>query len=337
MKSVEDDPGISTRKASAKSPLKLGFADFWPGFEPDSNFFTDLLRSRYDVQISDQPDVLIYSVFGTTHFRYRCRRVFYTGENIRPELTMCDFALSFDYLDDPRHFRLPLYALYGATRLIHRPFLHDDTLAARPRFCNFVYSNPHGEQRNRLFQKLSQYKPVDSGGRHWNNLGYRVADKEEFLRQYKFTIAFENSEYPGYTTEKLWQPFAVGSLPIYWGNPVVHWDFNPHSFLNYYDYGNDEALIERIIELDRNDDLYLSYVRQPPFHGNEPPACCRRELITDFLARAIDGRYRSVGRTIGFRLRVAKRQLATYMQHSRSYAKASKLFNALGAAFRARS
>jgi hypothetical protein len=53
------------------------------------------------------------------------------------------------------------------------------------------------------------------------------------------------------------------SLPIYWGNPLIGKEFNTRSFLNYHDYKSDEALIERIIEIDRNDELYLAYLREP--------------------------------------------------------------------------
>ena len=42
-----------------------------------------------------------------------------------------------------------------------------------------------------------------------------------------FTIAFKNDSYPGYTTEKIYEPMYVNSLPIYSGNPLVYRDFNP--------------------------------------------------------------------------------------------------------------
>ena len=38
------------------------------------------------------------------------------------------------------------------------------------------------------------------------------------------TIAFENSSFPGYTTEKIFEPMLEGSIPIYWGNPRVDED-----------------------------------------------------------------------------------------------------------------
>ncbi len=64
------------------------------------------------------------------------------------------------------------------------------------------------------------------------------------------------------------QPMLVNSLPIYWGNPLVDRDFNTNSFLNYFDFKNENELIEKIIEIDQNDDLYIDYMQQPYFIDN---------------------------------------------------------------------
>jgi hypothetical protein len=52
-----------------------------------------------------------------------------------------------------------------------------------------------------------------------------------FIKDYKFTIAFENSAVPGYTSEKLLEPILVKSIPVYFGNPLVYLDFEPGSFI----------------------------------------------------------------------------------------------------------
>jgi hypothetical protein len=115
---------------------------------------------------------------------------------------------------------------------------------------------------------LSKYKRVDSGGRLYNNLDGPVTDKLALVKASKFTIAFENDSRPGYTTEKLSQPMEALSVPIYWGNPLVHLDFNPRSFINVHDFPNLEAAVERVMEVDRNDELYAEYLRQPWYHDN---------------------------------------------------------------------
>ncbi len=264
-----------------KTRLKLAFADFWGGFDPRNNYFTQLLGSRYDIELSDTPDFLIYSWFGHDHLSYDCKRIYFAGECDRPDFRICDFAFTFDHLDDPRHYRLPLYVLYFDPELLVKPPDHDPAaaLAAKTEFCNFVYSNPRCRRRNDFLRKLSRYKRVDSGGRWLNNIGGPVSDKMAFIARYKFTIAFENESYPGYTTEKIVEPMRMQSLPIYWGNPQVGRDFNTASFVNAFDFPSDEALVERVIELDRDPQKYLSVMREPWFAGNRVPDSLKPDAV----------------------------------------------------------
>ena len=48
-----------------KKTIKINFKFFWPGFDPEDNFFTYFLRKKYHVIISDNPDYLFYSVYNT--------------------------------------------------------------------------------------------------------------------------------------------------------------------------------------------------------------------------------------------------------------------------------
>jgi len=63
---------------------------------------------------------------------------------------------------------------------------------------------------------------------------------------------------------------AARCLPIYWGNPLIDREFNPKSFLNYFDFRDEDALLEKIIELDESDALYRQYLTEPYFHYNRP-------------------------------------------------------------------
>lgn len=249
-----------------KPRIKLGYADFWQGFDPENDYFTRIIRRHYDVELSAQPDFLIYSVFGWQHLRHRCVRVFYTGENVRADFRDCDYAFTFDYSDRPEHYRLPYYARrISSSNLSKRAADVEAVLARKTRFCTFVYSDPTGLRRNQFLQKLSRYKVVDSGGGYLNNVGGRVADKLAFVAESKFNIAFEHTSHPGYTTEKITDAMQAWSLPIYWGNPLVGRDFDSRSFLNVHEFPSEEAVIARIIELDRDDALYAEVLSQPWF------------------------------------------------------------------------
>jgi hypothetical protein len=265
------DRFIQSRKADAPV-LKIGFSDFWPGFDEADNYLTEMLLRQFSLLISAKPDYLIFSNFGTRHKHFKCKKIFFTGENIRPNFNECDFAFTFDHLDDPRHYRLPLYGWWddAETLLKSEDIDCDAILAGKTKFCNFIYGNAVAQRRVDFMQALSRYKPVDCAGTLMNNIGRTVSvfEKVEFLKDYKFTIAFENTEQDGYTTEKLVQPMFAQSIAIYWGNPLVHLDFNPRSFVNMYEFASDEDAIQRIIALDQDDDAYKAMLTEPFYNGN---------------------------------------------------------------------
>lgn len=245
--------------------IRIKFVDFWDSFDSYNNTFVNVLSEKYNLEICDYPDYLIYSTFGYENLKYEdCVKIFYTGENITPDFNLCDYAIGFDIMEfGERYMRLPLYALYGIEGL-RNPKKIDPQNVLNRKFCSFVVSNgTDASERTRFFHLLSKYKQVDSGGAYKNNVGGRVSDKKEFISNYKFNIAFENSAKDGYTTEKIMEPMLVNSLPIYWGNRLVGLDFNPDSFINAADYPSLEALAEYIVELDTNDDKYLSILSKP--------------------------------------------------------------------------
>jgi hypothetical protein len=269
-----------------KKKIKIDFSDFWGGFDKTDNYFYNLLKEEFDIEISNNPDVLFFSVFGNQHQNYRCKKVFYTGENVAPPLGYCDYSFSFDYLDDSRNYRLPHYLLYDGYYELVRPKVIDESMANR-KFCNFVASNGNCQERNQFVQLLSKYKKVDCGGRWMNNIGYAVTDKRKFQSEYKFSISFENNAYrpqhPGYTTEKIMEPMTVNSIPIYWGNPLINKEFNEKSFVNFYDFNDNNKMIEYIIELDKNDNKYLEVLNHPWFTDNSIPDNNKLENIKSFL------------------------------------------------------
>lgn len=263
-----------------KKKVKINFTDFWNGFNKEDNFFWNIFSKKYDLELSDNPDILFYSYFGNEYRRYNCVRVIYLGENRRPNFKECDFSFSFDITpENPRNYRLPLYVLYDDLAKLTLPKNIEEILKQKTNFCAFVVSNKFSQKRIKFFHKLSKYKKVDSGGAVLNNLGASITNKIEFLRNYKFAIAFENSSYPGYTTEKIFEPMLVNTIPIYWGNPLVNLDFNTKSFINCHEYGNDEEVIEKIIEIDKNPELYYAMLKQPSLINNEVNDFAKEERI----------------------------------------------------------
>jgi hypothetical protein len=268
-----------------KKKIKIDFSDWWGGFDKTDNYFYNLLKEEFEVEISNNPDFLFFSLFGQNHQRYNCKKIFYTGENIAPPLDYCDYSFSFEPTLD-RNYRLPHYLLYDGYYELALEKKIDESLSKR-KFCNFIVSNGACQERNNFFNKLSKYKKVDSGGRFANNIGYSVTDKRKFQSEYKFSITFENNAYrPGYDwyiTEKPFEAMCSSSIPIYNGGVKISEDFNTKSFVNIHNFLSEKDAIEYIIELDKNDDKYMEVLRQPWFNNNQIPDNNKTENIKSFL------------------------------------------------------
>ena len=274
--------------------LKIQFADFWFGFEPANNYFFNLLSSVYQLELSDDPMLLIYCCYGLKHLKYDCIKIFYTSENFRPDYSGCDFAIGFDYSNDPRHYRLPLYAFYldyekRMEKMVSTKSREEalQIWRSKSKFCCMVVSNEASKRRLQFFDKLSKYKTVDSGGKVMNNIGGPVKNKMAFIRDYRFVFAFENNSYPGYTTEKIVEPFLTDSIPVYWGDPLISSEFNELSFLNLDKSKTDEELIEDIVAIDNSEELAVSMLSGSKFKNAKIPPAIDREKILRFFNRII--------------------------------------------------
>ena len=249
-----------------KQKIKIYFTDFWKGFDVNDNIFTRRLAPYYDLEVTPEADYLFYSFYGNKHLNYPdAIKIYFTGENDVPDFNFCDYGIGFQHITfEDRYLRFPLYLLYEEYAKLSTKKVLSSDLTNR-KFCNFVYSNANHSSpiREEFFCKLLKYKKVDSGGRLLNNIGGPVADKLEFIKDYKFTIAFENSSVSGYTTEKIMQPMTVNSLPIYWGSKSVDKDFNIKSFIDVQSFSSMEQAIEEIIRLDNDNEAYIKMLSEP--------------------------------------------------------------------------
>lgn len=270
------------------------FADFWNGFDRTENFIYKILSKNFNVIFSNEPDYLFFSSYGFEHLKFsNCIKIFYTGENQVPDFNLCDYGIGFHYLDfKERYLRLPLCFLRTSYDKVkkNKEFIKEDVLNRR--FCNFVYSNNLNADpiRRVFFEKLSEFKQVDSGGRFLNNgfdIGDSIEDKLAFIANYKFTIAFENSAVEGYTTEKIMEPMSVNSIPVYWGNPLINLDFNEKSFIHLAKGTEEEIkkVIERIIYLDDNDEEFLKVLNEP--WQNPDQVIQNEEVLSSFFKKII--------------------------------------------------
>jgi hypothetical protein len=100
------------------------------------------------------------------------------------------------------------------------------------------------------------------GGRFLNNVDGPVKDKIQFLSSYKFSIAMENSEGDGYVSEKIFDSFISGTIPIYFGDYTVDEYINPKSFILIKNEKSIISKIEYIKDIDNNNEKYLNILKE---------------------------------------------------------------------------
>jgi hypothetical protein len=66
--------------------------------------------------------------------------------------------------------------------------------------------------------------------------------KSETMSQYRFAICFENSLLKGWITEKIFDCFFAGVVPIYWGDPDITESIPASAFIDMREFGSYEQL-----------------------------------------------------------------------------------------------
>lgn len=277
--------------------IRVSFVDFWFDFDPENNFVLESLQSIGPVKVVKRnPDLLFYSVFGTKNLGFTGKKILINPEIHSIGYGRPDFSISYHEPTNPRRLRLPIWAWETRTEFLIPSSQRFPSPG--PLFCNFTYSNPDCEFRNRFFGALNRKKSVDSLGAAFRPATPRFtlanrdsnswrASKISMLSNYRFTISFENVSAPGYSTEKLSDAFLAGSIPIYWGDPFVAEDFNEEAFINAHSFNSYKDLIDRILEVEE-DAKELARLRETPPMTTEQYERSFNRQLDNFLQLCIN-------------------------------------------------
>ncbi len=122
--------------------------------------------------------------------------------------------------------------------------------------------------RRKIIQFLSTRNDFDLYGRGWEHdpssyikKVYKgtVDDKEKKLQEYKFVLCLENAMFPGYITEKIFDCFFAGAVPVYMGAPDIDSYIPKNTFINIRDFKDLESLVAFMESLDET--AYAAYLQ----------------------------------------------------------------------------
>ena len=316
------DPAPVYRSPYKPVRVKVAFHNFWPGFRLMGFLRSHpYLRQKYElVRSRRRPDLHIVSVFGPSGVirnpadipvpRDGRPTVFYTGERVPADLSRFDWSISFDESSD-RNLYLPLWVIWmnrfglGPHALVRhraRPAAGSPPgslpgpapVSSGKRGCAFIFRH-RVAAREAFFDRLAQRMEIVAPSRSRNNsprIRGGIFHKLAFLRHFRFNIAFENEPSPGYLTEKIVDPFMVGCVPIYLGDPHVERTFSPDAFIHVEGESDYDHAIERILAIDGDPSRLEAMRNAAPLVDNRLPDYATHDYAMAFFERIFDSAVR---------------------------------------------
>ncbi|XP_026767531.3 4-galactosyl-N-acetylglucosaminide 3-alpha-L-fucosyltransferase 9-like [Pangasianodon hypophthalmus] len=119
--------------------------------------------------------------------------------------------------------------------------------------------NPNFRRVN-YFNELIQHVKVEAYGRHFNRY-VGNEDYNKIVQSCKFYLSFENSIHRDYFTEKLFNPLALGTVPVVLGPPRDNYEeyIPADSFIHVDDFKSPQELAKHLTFLDQNQEVYEQY------------------------------------------------------------------------------
>jgi hypothetical protein len=109
--------------------------------------------------------------------------------------------------------------------------LDESLTKKRSKLCCIINRYSENQELNLVQQRIKFVKAAGqdidiygkeprNGPNKWHlfkNYYGMTNNKQETLKEYDFALTFENSDFDGYITEKIFDAFMAGTIPLYWG------------------------------------------------------------------------------------------------------------------------
>ena len=174
-----------------------------------------------------------------------------------------------DLVDNTTHFKFYYPVM--------QPMIETLPSFEEKKLCTLVSSDLASKHPNELYserRRVIAFFEKESNadfefyGRYWNpaeHPSYRgtIEDKINTIKNYRFSICYENSTHiKGYITEKIFDCFAAGNVPIYWGAINIE-DYIPKNcYIDRRDFQSTEEVYAFIKGIDKEQyEQYLFHIR----------------------------------------------------------------------------
>ena len=291
------------------------------------NYFYNLIKNYYlpDLEISYNPDIEFFGCIGKRYFLEKSKakiKIFFTGECVSDKaidkswaeysdncVNDVDLSLGFDRLDENKfknYARFPIWINYIFSEILEKYYTKDkiketinninNAKSKKNKFASLVASHDAPKIRTEIYNKISKIGDVKCAGKLLHNDDTLKNDfsnnKIEYLRDFKFNICPENTISEGYITEKLFDSFRAGCIPIYSGDENIELDLVNKDALLFYRKGEDNfELLKEVERLNKDDKLFDAFQNQKKINDSMVDYIWeRREKVLSRLENLINER-----------------------------------------------
>lgn len=109
---------------------------------------------------------------------------------------------------------------------------------------------------NFIFKKINVSLPFFNGYKRYKGA---VVSKKRVLCKYKFSICYENAKsIPGYITEKIFDSFFAGCVPVYYGAPNIDMHIPKECYIDFREFDGYDSLYAYLSNMKKEE--YSDYI-----------------------------------------------------------------------------
>ena len=259
----------------------------WGPEDLEKQWFIRFLRHHFP---DNKTVVNFFGPVGTPFFikrQFEGKKVFYSGEDVDHPLTQlhlyfgdycldhADLSIGFGQVQHARYLRFPYWILStfspedDAAAIRERIRQINESRFEKSRECVLINKHDPAGTRELVYNGVKDILDVKLAGQWrnntrelWDDFGN---DKEAYLRTFKFNICAENNNTEYYVTEKIFDAFIAGCIPLYYGalNDPEPGLINREAVIFWNKEGNNGSNREKILELKNNESFYQEFISRP--------------------------------------------------------------------------
>ena len=219
--------------------------------------------------------------------KFEGKKVFYTGEDVEHPgtqlalyygdycLGQTDLSMGFGQVNNKKYLRFPYWIITTFAPEADEQQIRDrireinEARYEKSNECVLINKHDPAGTRELVYNGVKDILDVKLAGAWrnntralWDDYGN---DKEAYLRTFKFNICAENDNTEGYVTEKLFDAFLAGCIPLYYGsnnNPEPGL-INRDAVIFWNKEGNNDENRKKVLALKNDERYYQSFISQP--------------------------------------------------------------------------